>query len=206
MIRTRLTAYFAVFLTLFFVNPVINLAQTVSGNIGELKAGTKIRVRMDNEINSKVSSSNDTFTVTVSEPVFVNEVAVLPIGVIIEGRIIKAEKADFGGKNGHIEVVFETLTYENGTKRNIEAVLVNKLKAESTNTLKILTILGGTAIGGIIGAVSDTENGALIGAGIGAGAGTGTALLQKGKDIRIKAKEEFEIELTKSVNLPAEGF
>jgi len=201
----KLTTFFAFILTLFFVNPVLITAQKPSG-ISELKSGTKIRVQMDNEINSKVSSFDDTFTVTVTEPVSVQNVVFLPIGAVIEGRIIKAKRASTGGKDGKLEVVFETLKLVNGSKREIEAVLVKKLKAKSSNTGKLLSILGGTALGVIIGAVSNVENGALIGAGIGAGAGTGTALLQKGKDVRIKAEEKFEIKLTKSVTLPAEGF
>ncbi len=198
----KLTAIFV--LTLFFVFSVI--AQSEASKVGELKSGTKIRVQMDNEINSNVSSLNDTFTVTVADPVLVRDVVVLPSGATIEGRIIKASQAALGGKNGKLEVVFETLTLESGVKRDIEAVLIKKLKPKSSSTKKLLSILGGTAIGGIIGAISNTDNGALIGAGIGAGAGTGTALLQKGKDVRIKAEAKFEIELTKSVILPAEGF
>lgn len=202
----QVTAFFAFSLTLFFLNPVILIAQPESSNINELKSGTKILVQMDNEINSKASSLNDTFTVTVAEPVTVRDVVILPIGATIEGRITKAKQASTGGENGNLEVIFETLTLENGVKRKIEAILVNDLKAESSQTGKLLTILGGTALGGIIGAVTKVENGALIGAGIGAGAGTGTALLQKGKNVRIKADEKFEIVLTKSVTLPAEDF
>lgn len=206
MKRKNLTAFFALILTLFFVNPVINTAQTETPGINELPAGTRIRVRMDNEINSKVSGLDDTFTVTVTEPVAIGNVVILPIGATIEGRILKAESAATGGKNGNLEVVFETLILESGEKRKIEAVLVKKPEVKTSNMGKILTIIGGTAIGGIIGAVTKVDNGALIGAGIGAGAGTGTAFLLKGKDVRIEANEKFEIELTKSVTLPAEGF
>lgn len=202
---TRLPA-FAFILTLFFVNPILITAQRETSGINELKSGTKIRVQMDNEINSESSGSNDTFTTVVAEPVSVRDVVILPIGATIEGRITKVEKASTGGNNGNLEVVFETLILENGIKRNIEAVLVNKLEAKTSKSGKVLMIIGGTALGGLIGAVSNVENGALIGAGIGAGAGTGTALLQKGKDVRIKAEEKFDIQLTKSVTLPAEGF
>ncbi len=62
------------------------------------------------------------------------------------------------------------------------------LKAESSQTANLLTVIGGTALGGIFGAVSKTDNGALIGAGIGAGAGTGIAFLRKGKGSRNKSR------------------
>ena len=70
---------------LFFVNFISINAQTIY----ELPAGTKIRVRMDNEVNSKVSSVNDTFTTVISEPVKVRDAVVVPIGAIISGRIVK---------------------------------------------------------------------------------------------------------------------
>ena len=173
----------------------------------ELPSGTKFRVRMDNEINSKVSSKDDTFTATVFEPVRISETVVLPIGTIIEGRIIKAKPASSGRKNGELEVRFESMRFTDGEKREIEGVLVSPLKAKSSSSAgTVLTVIGGTAVGAILGAVSKSSSGALIGAGIGTGAGGAIAYLKKGKDVRIKADEKFEIEITKNVILPVEDF
>jgi len=61
-------------------------------------------------------------------------------------------------------------------------------------------------LGALLGAASKAENGALLGAGIGAGAGTGVALLKKGKNVRIKTDEKFEIQLTKQVTLPVKDY
>jgi hypothetical protein len=115
-------------------------------------------------------------------------------------------RAALGGKSGSLEVSFESLRSLAGVKQKIEGALVNRLTAESSSTATALTIIGGTALGGIIGAVSKAQNGALSGAGIGAGAGTGIAFLRKGKDVKIKTDEEFEIELTKDVTLPVEDY
>jgi len=193
------------FIFLFFASFNSANAQTDS-SVYQLQAGTTIRVEMDNEINSKVASVNDTFTTTISAPVIVRETVVLPVGTIIEGRITKVKRASFGGKSGTLEVLFQTLRLTNGVKREIEGVLVNELKIESSPTANVLTIIGGTALGGIVGAVSKADNGALIGAGVGAGAGTSIAFLRKGKNVSIKAAEEFEIKLTKNVTLPVQDF
>jgi len=175
-------------------------------SIYQLQSGTKIRLRMETEINSNVSSVNDTFITRIAEPVVVRETIVLPAGTIIEGRVTKVERSSTGGQSGKMEVVFETLLFADGIKRSIEGDLVNQLKAESIRKSNILTIIGGTALGAVFGAVSKTENGSLIGAGIGAGAGTSIALLRKGKNVRIKSDEEFEIELKKAVNLPVRDY
>lgn len=200
------TLFFALILTLFFVNPILNWAQTDGPSIYELKPGTKITVKMETEINSESSTKDDTFLVKVAKPLVVRGVTVLSIDETIEGRVTNAKSAGAGGKNGKLEVIFETLKLDGGKTRKIEAVLVKRLEMKSSQTKSVLAILGGTAIGGILGAITKSNKGALIGAGIGAGAGTGAALLRKGKEVRIKTDETFEIELTKSVTLPAQGF
>ena len=197
-LRRHTTKVFA-FLFLFFASFTQLNAQD---SIYELAAGTKIRVSMDNEISSEVATVNDTFTTVVAEPVKVRETIVLPVGTIIEGRITGVERASVGGKSGKLSVRFETIRFENGEKREIEGVLANQLKAASTARTGVIAVIGGTVIGAVIGSATKSGSGALIGAGIGAGAGTGVALARKGKNVRIKNDEKFEIELTKQVTLP----
>lgn len=198
--KTKISAI--CFLLFVISNAVVN-----AQNNYELPSGTKFRVRMDNEINSKVSSKNDTFTATIFEPVRISETVVLPIGTVIEGRITKVRRASAGKKNGEMEVRFETMRFTEGEKREIAGVLVNPLKAESSSpTASVLTVVGGTALGALLGAASKADNGALIGAGIGAGAGGAIVYLKKGKDVKIEADEKFEIEITKNVILPVKDF
>ncbi|MGC2239069.1 MAG: hypothetical protein WA584_23140 [Pyrinomonadaceae bacterium] len=195
------TKIFALF-SLFFLNSIFINAQSVY----ELPAGTKIRVRMDNEINSKVSSVNDTFTMKISEPVSIRGTVVLPIGTVIEGRVTGVKRAAIGRKNGRLTLSFEMLRLAGGEKREINGVLVNQLAVKSSQAASVLTIAGGTALGAVFGTVSKSSNGALIGAAIGTGAGAGVAFLRKGKEVRIKADEEFEIELTRKVVLPVQDY
>ena len=193
------------FIFLLFVN-FISVAAQSDSSIYQLSAGTTMRVQMDNEINSKVASVNDTFTITLTAPVTAQQTILLPVGTVIEGRITKVKRASYGGQNGNLEVLFQSLVLTTGQKREIEGILVDALEVEPSSSEKALTVLGGTGIGGIIGAVSKVENGVLIGAGVGAGAGTVIAILRKGKDVRIKADEEFEIKLLKNVILPVQDF
>lgn len=203
-IKTKVFAFFSLLFAIFIQ---ANAQTEISPmSVYNIQAGTKILVQMDNEINSKVASVNDTFTTTLAEPLIIREVVVLPVGAVIEGRVTKVNRASSGGKDGSLTVSFEMLRLADSAKREIEGVLDKELEAVSSQKLKALTIIGGTVIGGIVGALSKAENGALIGAGIGAGAATGAALLQKGKDVSIKADEKFEIRLTKNVVLPAQDY
>ncbi len=191
-------------LSLFFANCLIINAQ--SGSLYHLPAGTKIVLRMDNGISSKFSNVNDTFTTTVAVPVLIRESVVLPVGTIVRGRVEEVSKADIGGKRGEISVKLVALQFENGEKREIEGVLVNELKAESSTRTSIFSVIGGTAVGAVLGAAAGSDKGVLIGAGLGGGIGTGVALLRKGKDVGIKDDEEFEIELKKEVILPVRDY
>ncbi len=196
----RVAKVFAVFVLLF-----VNLSAQPD-SIYRLPAGTKILLSMDAGISSKVSSVNDTFTTTVSKPLSVRDSIVLPAGTVIEGRVTKVSGADFGGKNGRMQVRFENIRFADNRKRAIDGLLVNELKAASSRTRDMFTVFGGTALGAIFGAASKVQNGALIGAGIGAGTGTGIAVLRKGKEVFIRTNEEFEIELKSEVSLPASDY
>jgi hypothetical protein len=208
--QKKLTKFFALIIFTFFANTITANAQIenseTNSSIYELPPGTEITVRMASEINSKSFGIDDTFQVRVSEPLEIRNIVVLPTDAIIEGKITKVERASLGGKNGDLDVVFETLRLDNGTKLDIEANLSKKLETKSSHKFNLLTILGSTVLGGLIGAVSGNDNGALIGASLGAGVGTGTAVIRKGKEVRIRRDETFKIKLTKKVTLPAEDF
>lgn len=187
-------------LLLIFANFVIVSAQVDS--IYRLPAGTRITVRLETELSSKVASKNDTFKAFVAKDVKNRETVVLPAGTEIEGRVTGVSRAKSGGKNGKLDIVFEWLRLSKDAKREIDGILITKFRTESSSTLNALSLIGGTATGALIGAAAMSGKGALIGAGIGAGMGTGIMLFKKGKELRIAKDEEFEIELKKEVVLP----
>lgn len=178
----------------------------ISDSIYTIPKGTKILVRMDNEINSKVSSVNDTFTATLSAPVINRGVEVLPSGTVVEGRITSVKKAASGKKPGKFEVIIETLFLPNGGKRKIEASLIKGEKAKASRSSDILTIAGAAGIGSLLESFIEKSKGALIGAGIGLGIGTSIVFLQKGEEARIKAGEEFSIFLKRNLTLPPQDY
>jgi hypothetical protein len=203
-IYQRLTKIFTALSIILVFSIIISNAQS---SIYTLPIGTKIRLKMDNEINSKVSSVNDTFTAIVSSPVIIKGVELVPIGSVVEGKIIRVKAASSGKSDGNLEVKFETLRFPDDEKRQIDAGLINKNLIENkSSAFTAISIFSGTAIGAVLGAVVGKRTGAAIGAGIGAGAGTATAFLRKGKEAQIKANQEFEIILHKEVTVPVKDF
>lgn len=189
----------AVLSLVIFVSYVATIAQPDS--IYRLPAGTRIKLKLDAEISSKVSSVNDTFLASISQPVMVRNTIVLAAGAIIEGRVTSVEPAGSAGRAGKLDLVFETLRLPRDEKRTIDGILLKDLHAAKSR-IGILSVIGGTAAGAIFGGLTHSARGVAIGAGIGAGIGTGIAFARRGPDVRIARNEEFEIVLRKEVLLP----
>jgi len=195
-----------VFAVLFLIFANFDTATAQRGAIYRLTPGTRITLSMDAEINSKFSSVNDTFTSTVSKPIIVDNVVVLPYGTVIHGRVVKVSGAGYGARNGSMQVRFETMVFADDRKRDIEGILVEELRPASARAFTLISIIGGMAAGLAVGAASGSEKGMIAGAGIGAGAGTAAALMRKGKDVFIKTGQIFEIELKNEVTLPVSDY
>ena len=186
-------------LILFFVIFDNASAQTAD-SIYRLPAGTRIKLRMDGDIGSKFSSVNDTFLARVALPVVIRGVTVLPVGTVIEGRVIAASPAGLGSRNGRIDVRMETLKFSEVVDRSIDGVPVKPFGAKRNG--RLLPAVGGSIIGAAVGFAIGSVPGAAIGAGIGGGIGAGAGYSRKGSDVRLKEDDVFEIELKKEVVLP----
>ena len=141
-----------IFAILFLIFATFGSIAAQSSSIYRLPAGTRIRLRMDAGINSRISSMDDTFTATVAKAIEVDDAVVLPFGTIVEGRVITVSSADFGGVNGKMDVRFETIRFSDRIRRSIDGMLVTRLRPASGTAGKVLAIFGGTAAGLAIGA------------------------------------------------------
>ena len=57
----------------------------------DLPAGTTLRVRLDQDLGSKISNPGDTFAATVADDVMVNGQTVIPKGARADGTVIDAK-------------------------------------------------------------------------------------------------------------------
>ena len=198
------TRWLLVLAALIFGNSIFALAQDDS--VYRLPAGTRIHLKMDADLSSKVATPDDTFIAVVSRPITRRNVLVLPAGTLFEGRVLQASPASTGAQDGKLEIRFETIKLDGMPQGAIDGRLVDRPKVSSSSLPTVLSIIGGTAAGALLGGIANSGTGALIGAGIGAGAGTGLSLARKGKESRILKDEEFQIELKKDVVLPAKDY
>lgn len=176
--------------------------------------GTVLRVRMEQTISSKTAKVGNTFSVTVTEPVYANNgVVVMPTGSRLTGRIDAVKPAAKGGKPGEIDVSFISARLPNGRVRTINGSLTEltgKTESDNEGTVsadkmkhrKIIFIGGGAAGGAVLGAIVGGGKATAIGAVVGAGAGFLGERLLKGPEAEVKSGTEFGVYLNQSIALP----
>ena len=180
-----------------------------------VQTGEKLRVRMNETLNSKTARAGDRFTTTVTEPVYSdNGVIVIPVGSTVVGRVNSVTAAKKGGDPGSIDVSFVEVKLPNGTRRIINGSLTDldtkKAKSDSEGTAsgddrkndKLIFIGGGAAGGAILGGAIGGGKGALIGGILGGLGGLAGERLTKGEDAEVKSGTEFGVYLNQSISLP----
>ena len=191
------------------------VAARPTARLYSVPTGTRFRVRMNETINSKTASVGDSFTATVTEPVYSSAgVVVIPNGSTVVGRVDSVVRAKKGGDPGSISASFVEVRLPNGTRRAINGSLTDldtkSAKSDDEGTAsgddrkndKLIFIGGGGAGGAILGAAVGGGKGALIGGLLGAGAGYLGERLTKGEDAEVKSGTEFGVNLNRAISLP----
>ncbi len=206
----------------FAQKPVIKKKTTVKKKIVKpatpvyrVDSGTIMRVRMNSTISSKTAKVGNTFTTTVTEPVYSsNGVVVIPTGSTLTGRVDAVKPAANGGKPGEIDVSFISLRLPNGRTRTINASLTDLESGKTTSdnegtasagkmkNRKIIFIGGGAAGGALLGAIVGGGKATAIGAIVGAGAGFLGDRFTKGPNAEVKSGTEFGVYLNQAISLP----
>ena len=178
-------------------------------------ADTVIRVRMNEQLNSRTARVNERFSTTVEEPVYAGGgTEVIPVGSKIWGRVTSVQRAQ-RRKAGNISVSFTSVELPNGTSYPINGSLsslqTDQVNADNEGTVtgrdndkrNAVFIGGGAASGALIGAIAGGGKGAALGAIIGGALGTGARVYEKEEEADVKSGTEFGVILNRAVTLPA---
>lgn len=168
-----------------------------------LPAGTEVRVRSEETIDSARAVEGQTFAAEVAGDVRdADGAVVIPRGANAQLMIKSASR---GGRfRGASDLVVDlrtvavagqqyTLDTSDVAQKGRDGVGKNKRTAEFVG--------GGVAIGAIIGAIAGHGKGAAIGAGSGAGAGALTEVLTKGGAIKIPAETVMTFRLDQALQV-----
>jgi hypothetical protein len=168
-------------------------------------AGTYLRVRMIDSVDSQRNRIGDRFAASLDENLTVDGTVVAPKGTDVYGRLAEAKEAGHLGGTSQLkleltEILIDGVAHPIIT-REYEAIGESRTKDTARKAG------GGAALGAIIGAIAGGGRGAAIGAGVGAGAGTAVQVMTHGDQVRVPSETllEFRLQQPLTVRLSASG-
>lgn len=162
-------------------------------------SGTQLSIRLGQELNSETAQVGDTFRGTLSAPVVIGDVTVIPMTADVEGRVVDVKSAGrFAGQS--VLTLQLTRLMMNGRSYGIQTDQWSK-SGSGRGKSTAAKVGGGAAVGAILGGIFGGGKGAAIGATAGAGAGTGVSAATKGQQIVLKPEAVISFTLQNSLTV-----
>lgn len=165
----------------------------------DLPAGTDLRVRLDQDLGSKISRPGDSFTATVANDVTVNGQTVIPRGARADGTVIDAKPLGRFKGGAVLAVRLERVTTRWGSYPVATSTISHAEKGKGKRTAILAG--GGAGLGALIGGLAGGGKGALIGALAGGGAGTAGSAFTGNKEIFLPSETMLTFHLDHSVHI-----
>ena len=160
-----------------------------------LPAGTRIRVRLDEAIDTRRNRAGDRFTATLDEPLVSGDRVAVPTGVTFSGLVTESRPS--GHFKGRAILALRLESFDlNGRTYEVDSTRTRVSRGHKRHNWLWIggTSAGGAAIGAAAGGPA-----ALIGAGAGAAAGTVGAAITGKRQIDLPA--ETPVTFTLGTNL-----
>jgi len=166
--------------------------------------GTEMRIRLENEIDTKKAKSGDTFTAIVLAPEKYQDSTV-------EGHVAQVNESGKIKGQTQLSLVFDRVKLTSGRAVPIAAQVVKiydeksakevdeegNVKSGSQGKDTAVRTGGGAALGALIGGIAGGGKGAAIGAVVGGGAGAGSKVITGAKQVKLPVGTEVLIKTTK---------
>jgi hypothetical protein len=165
----------------------------------DLPAGTDLRVRLDEDLGSKISHPGDSFHATVARDVVVNGQIVIAKGARAEGTVIDAKPLGHIKGGALLELRLERVHTNWGSYPVATSTIARAEKGKGKRTAGFAG--GGGAFGAIVGGIAGGGKGALIGGLAGAGAGTAGSAFTGNREIFLPAETLLSFHLDHSVHI-----
>jgi hypothetical protein len=164
---------------------------------------TQIHVTLDQGLSSDQNRPGDRFEATVSQPVLLDNKAVIPEGTRVEGLVVDARPSGRLMGRARLQLALDSIQLD-GQNYPIHTSTANR-SGGSHKKRNWAWIGGGGAGGALIGAAAGGGKGALIGGPIGAGAGTAVAFMTGKKDIHLAPETPLTFRLAEPVTIDHKG-
>jgi hypothetical protein len=167
----------------------------------DLPSGTDLRVRLDEDLGSKISNPGDSFTATVADDVVVNGQTIIPKGARADGTVIDAKPLGRFKGGALLEVRLDRV-HTNFGSYPVSTSSIDRVEKGKGKRTAVLAG-GGGALGALIGGLAGGGKGALIGALAGGGAGTAGSAFTGNQQIVLPAETLLTFHLEHSVHISA---
>jgi hypothetical protein len=165
----------------------------------EIPAGTRLHVRLNQALGSKISYTGETFGATVAEDVVVNGTTVIPRGARAEGKVIDAKGRGKIKGRALLAIRLEGVKTDWGNYPVSTSTVERAMAGKGRRSAKFIG--GGGALGGLIGGLAGGGKGLVIGAAAGAGAGAAGGAFTGNKQIVLPAGTVLTFRLERAVRV-----
>lgn len=165
----------------------------------DLRSGTELRVRLDQDLGSKISQPGDSFGATVADDVLVNGQVVIPRHARAEGTVIDARPLGRFKGGAVLAVRLERVHTRWGSYPVATSSISRVEKGKGKRSTGFIG--GGAGLGALIGGLAGGGKGAAIGALAGGGAGTAGTAFTGNKQIVLPAETLLTFRLDHSVHI-----
>lgn len=166
------------------------------------RAGTALRVRLNNSLDTARFRPGDRFTGVLASPVAVQGRTLIQRGANVEGIVRTSSPSGRFKGRAVLGIAIDRVEIDGAMMRVVTDSVVRSSGAHKKRNFTIIG--GGAGLGALIGGLAAGGRGALIGAGAGAATGSAGAALTGRKQVRIPAESVlvFRLRQALTVNLP----
>lgn len=162
-----------------------------------IPAGTQVRVRLAETLDTKYTRPGGSFSATLDSPLVLGNRVVVPRGTPFTGAIVASKSSGRFRGRAVLELSLRSFRV-NGVTYRVATAATTRVSG-SHNKRNLAFMGGGPAAGAGVGAVAGGGFGALIGAGAGAVAGTTTAFITGKKNVRLPVETPMVFSLRSRV-------
>ncbi len=164
-----------------------------------LPSGTPIRVRLDQDLGSKISQPGDSFSATVADDVLVHGEVVIPKESRADGTVIDAKPLGRFKGGALLAIKLERVHTRWGSYPVATSTIDRAEQGKGKRSAAFIG--GGAGVGALIGGIAGGGKGAAIGLLAGGGAGTAGSAFSGNKQIVLPAETLLTFHLDHSVHI-----
>ena len=185
-----------------------------TGEISVMDKGDVINMTVTEVMGAGLTMEGDDFFAEVTGEVSGKNGVIIPVGTVAHGSVRQVRGPKRMGRDGWIELKFDSLIMPDGREIPIEAQMTTKNNVVKGTAIKVAQGTGITLAGGVIGGfmalnilgleAAIASNGYTLagGAAIGGAVGLGVALYRKGKDVLLAPGDEIKVKILHDLDLP----